>query len=105
SAEAVNRRIEPEYLVLLGVPVTAAVAAKGFTSAKVANGTLTKPPFNPDAVPADKRSKRGSARALREIVANDKGELDLLDFQYALFNLLRLTFFGVQFLTRPDLGL
>jgi hypothetical protein len=95
----VNRGLQPEYYILLGIPVTVAVAAKAITSAKVDDGTLTKPTLS------DQESKGGVVQALRETVSNDAGETDLLDFQYFAFNLLTLAFFFSQFLTKPSAGL
>ncbi len=47
----------------------------------------------------------GVARAAAEIVTNDQGDADLIDFQYFGFTLLTLTYFGVQLLGHPALGL
>jgi hypothetical protein len=96
----VNRGLQPEYYILLGIPVTVAVAAKAITSAKVDDGTLTKP-----TLMSDQERKGGVVQALRETVSNDAGETDLLDFQYFAFNLLMLAFFFSQFLTKPFAGL
>ena len=95
----VNRDLQPEYFVLLGFPLTAAVAAKAITTAKVENGTMVKEPLRPD------EGDGGFAQALREIISNDAGETDLLDAQYFAFNLLTLAFFFTQFLTQPAAGL
>jgi hypothetical protein len=75
-----------EYLLLLGGPFAAAVVAKGLTDAKVENGQVTKPPTDPQKAPGE---------GLREVVSNDSGETDLVDFQYFFFNLVALTVFLV----------
>lgn len=62
------------YLVFLGGPYAAAVTAKVLVTNKVARGTLQKP----DGVP----NRPG------DVVRNDAGAIDLVDFQYVLFNLI-----------------
>jgi hypothetical protein len=44
-------------------------------------------------------------RAAAEIMTNDQGDTDLIDFQYFGFTLLTLAYFGVQLLGHPNLGL
>ena len=44
----INTDLQPEYYVLLGFPITAALAAKALTTNKVLNGTLDKAPIEPD---------------------------------------------------------
>ena len=95
----VNRGLQPEYYVLLGFPVTAAIAAKAITTAKIADKTLVKDPLRPE------EGQGGFLQAVREVVNNDIGEADLLDTQYFAFNLLTLGFFFAQFLTNPAAGL
>jgi len=94
---AVTRPLQPAYYVLLGFPLAAAVAAKAITVGKLSDGTLVKPPIPDD--------HQGTREGLGEIVANDRGETDLIDFQYASFNLLTLAFFALEFLAHPRLGL
>lgn len=94
---ATDQALQPEYYVLLGFPLAAAVAAKALTSNKVIDGSVTKPPLEPDT--------KGLSEGLAEIVSNDKGEIDLLDFQYFAFNLLTLAFFAIEFLAHPARGL
>jgi hypothetical protein len=94
-----NTPLQAEYYVILGFPVAAAVAAKALTANKVASGTLTKPPIAGPAPP------KGIAAGVAEVVSNDNGETDLLDFQYFAFTLLTLAYFLLQFLTHPANGL
>ena len=82
-----------EYLLLLGGPFAAAVLAKGIMTTKVENGTITKP-----EAPTEKSAVTG----FREVISDDGGNVDLVDFQYFLFNLVALSFFLVAFL--PNLG-
>ena len=90
--------LQAEYFVLLGFPLAAALSAKALTTSKIAGGSLTK-----DKLP---KEEQGTARqGLSEVVTNDRGEVDLLDFQYFAFNLLALGFFFVEFLTDPGEGL
>jgi hypothetical protein len=93
---AVDTTLQPEYYVLMGFPLTAAIAAKALTSRKVEDGELVKPELE---------APTGLAGGIREVVSNDEGETDLLDFQYFAFNLLTLAFFLIEFLTHPAKGL
>lgn len=133
--DAVNAPLQPEYFVLLGFPVTAALAAKALTTNKVLNGTRTKPSLDDVAAdaaaepaaaagsalpPADDATSdpastqpgtttapglQGYGHGLAEIVTDDNGNADLLDFQYFGFNLVTLAYFVVEFLTHPGSGL
>ncbi len=142
--KAIDAPLQSEYFVLLGFPLTAAVAAKALVTNKVASGDLTKlsiagagPPPNGsgtsgptgDAVPqpdtpatatlsapptattaptttsASSPPPKGIADGLAEIISDDQGQTDLLDFQYFAFNLLTLGYFGIQFITKPGAGL
>jgi hypothetical protein len=89
--------LQPEYYVLLGFPLTAAIATKALTTAKVASGALTKK----DVGSGDISSKK----VLSEVISNDDHQTDLIDFQYFAFNLLTLAFFAIEFLTKPSNGL
>jgi hypothetical protein len=95
-SDVVGRELQADYYVLLGFPLGVAVAAKALTTSKVTAGAISKPP--------NKRST-GVAQGLREIISNDRGETDLLDFQYFAFNLLTLAFFWTEVLTHPAQGL
>jgi hypothetical protein len=77
----VDSGLQDEYLVLLGGPFAAAVLAKFITTTKDENGTIQKT----DAGPG-----RGGPS---DLIADDAGETDLVDFQYFMFNLLALAFF------------
>jgi hypothetical protein len=96
-SRAVNGELQIEYYVLLGFPMAAAVAAKAITTAKVEDSTVVKPEIGAD--------QKGVVQGLAEVVSNDAGQTDLLDFQYFAFNLLTLGFFFVEFLTKPGDGL
>jgi IPT/TIG domain len=89
--------LKQQYLVLVGIPVAAAVVAKGITQNKVENGDLaTKAP---DGVETSLVAGTG------QLVTNDSGQPDLLDFQYFGFNLLLLGYFFTRFLGHQDFGL
>jgi hypothetical protein len=96
-SRAVNGELQIEYYVLLGFPMAAAVAAKAITTAKVDDVPTAKPEIGAD--------QKGVVQGVAEIVSNDAGQTDLLDFQYFAFNLLTLGFFFVEFLTKPGDGL
>jgi hypothetical protein len=85
----VEADLQPEYIALLGLPVAAAVAAKALTTGKIAQNQMSKPLSD----------KSGVGAGLAEIVSNDEGQGDLLDFQYFAFNVLALVYFFVAFAT------
>jgi len=78
---------------LLGFPAGAAVSAKAITVGQLAGGTVTKNP--PDF------KKKTPATAIKDIVANDQGDLDLGDTQYFLFTLVALAAFFIAFFHDP----
>ncbi len=84
------------YLVLLGVPAAAGLAAKGITQSQVTGlgFKTTKPPsgFKPFA-------------RISEIFSADDGTTDIGDFQYMVFNLVTATYFVSQFLNSDGTGL
>lgn len=105
-----------EDLLLLGFPLTAAVAAKqqvlnaldqldgktGLAGSPAAAGTdqaeaVKSPPTSADAI--------GVGAGLRDIVADDQGRGALLDAQYFAFTLLGIAYFAVQITTHPYAGL
>jgi hypothetical protein len=94
-SNVVDQPLKAEYFALLGIPYAAAVAAKALTTTKVANGDLFK------SAP----SSGGVSQGLVEIVGNDRGEIDSLDFQYAIFNLFAVIYFFAEFFTHPAQGL
>jgi hypothetical protein len=91
-ADFVASELQPEYIALLGLPIAAAVAAKALTTAKVAKNQMSKPPG----------ATSGVAAGVAEIVSNDAGQSDLLDFQYFAFNLLMLAYFFIAFASSSE---
>jgi hypothetical protein len=77
-----------EYLLLLGGPFAAAVLAKGIMATKVENGTIVKP---------EAPTERSAVTGFRDVISDDAGRTDLVDFQYFFFNLVALGFFAVSF--------
>jgi hypothetical protein len=75
--------LQEEYLLLLGGPFAAAILAK--YSAVAQDDTRTDAPV-------------GEASA-SQLVNDDQGDTDLVDFQYVLFNLIALAFFLGDFIT------
>jgi hypothetical protein len=84
------------YLVLLGVPATAGIAAKGITQAQV-NGPGFKAPKPPGGFQP--------AARIAEIFSADDGTTDIGDFQYLIFNLVTAAYFVSQFLNPDGSGL
>ena len=80
------------YLVLLGVPAAAGVAAKGITQ-NVVSGSGYKP--------ANTKESTNVFERTAEIFSADDGTTDIGDFQYMIFNLVAAVYFVVQFV-RPD---
>jgi hypothetical protein len=96
-SEVLGEGFRAEYLLLLGLPVGTAVFAKWSTASKVEEGKVSKPP------PDDEQ--RTVVSAVTETIANDRGELDLLDFQYMAFTVFALGYFFLALLTQPQDGL
>ena len=93
------------YLVLLGLPAAAGVAAKGITQAQAQD---------PSAVKTVKKRPPAQGRNLgtrlkdfltgiTEIFSADDGTTDIGDFQYMVFNLITAAYFVARFL-RPDIN-
>lgn len=89
--------LQQQYLLLMGLPVGAAVVAKGITQSKVDQGVITtKAPQKPELNPL---------KGIGQLVCDDSGLPDMLDFQYFGFNLLLLVYFFVLFLGKEKAGL
>jgi hypothetical protein len=87
--------VPEEYLILLGGPFAAAVASKAIVSDKVGKGTLAK---QPRTTAASRRERVGEA------FSDDRGNADLIDSQYLLFNLVALVYVIGGFVSDPTLG-
>jgi hypothetical protein len=79
-----------QYLVLLGIPAAAAVIAKGFTQSKVETGRIVSKP--------EQAPETNLLSGIGQLVSDDSGAPDLLDFQYFGFNLILLAYFFTRFL-------
>jgi hypothetical protein len=89
--------LKQQYLVLMGIPVATAVVAKAITQTKVESGkVVTKAPDGAETNPV---------AGVGQLVTNDTGQPDLLDFQYFGFNLLLLGYFFARFLGHQKFGL
>ena len=80
---------DPRYLLLLGFSAGAAVGAKAITVGQIAGGAISKNSLE--------FKKKTPATAVREIVSNDQGDLDLGDTQYFIFTLVALAAFFIAF--------
>jgi len=85
----IDKGLQEEYLLLLGGPYAAAVIAK-YTA--VATDGASNKTTDPQASPG---------KDAKNLIADDEGYTDLIDFQYVLFNLVALAFFFGNFV--PDL--
>ena len=83
-----------DYLLLLGGPFASAVLAKGIVVTRLSNGTIQKSSA-PDDAPLH----------TADLISDDSGRTDLVDFQYALFNLIALGIVVVLFAAHPALGM
>jgi hypothetical protein len=92
GAGLVDVMLNGEYFVVLGIPAVAAVAAKGIVVSKIASGDLTRPTGDPQP---------NVVQGVGELVSDDEGRADLLDFQYFGFSLILLGFFLLQFFGHP----
>jgi hypothetical protein len=93
-----TKGLQPAYLLLLGLPTAAAVAAKAITTTKVAAARSEGLP--PAKTPAPDANV-GLGDRVAELVSDDGGDTDLGDLQYQLFNLLTMAWFLVTFLPHP----
>jgi hypothetical protein len=82
-------KFEP-YLVLLGGPFLAAIAASGLLGSQVGSGQTAKPPGKPEA---------------NQLFSGDDGNTDLVDSQYLLFNLIAVLYFLGAYIGKPTGGL
>ena len=86
------------YLILLGIPASAAVAAKAITQSKDDTGKAPKTVHVVDKkVPVTTRA----AARVAQIFSADDGTTDIGDFQYVIFNLVTAVYFVAEF-TRPS---
>lgn len=76
-----------EYLLLLGGPFAAAVFARLAVGSKVEEGRLQKVEAN--------------QTKLRDVVADDDGNGNLVDAQFLVFNLVALTWFTLELISNP----
>jgi hypothetical protein len=87
--------LKDEYLILLGGPFAAAIAAKAIIGAKVENKTITKTDGPTDA---------STGELAAQAISDDTGNVDLVDTQYLLFNLVALVYFIGGFVTQTEDG-
>jgi hypothetical protein len=84
------------YLVLLGVPAAAGVAAKAITQSKADAGTLVKTTAS---------GKQSAASRVAQIFSADDQTTDIGDFQYVIFNLITAVYFVTEFVKPSIQGL
>lgn len=90
--------LDAGYLVLLGIPATAAVGAKAITTSKTGSGATPKSTA-PDLTVIRDGNKVAApksaqlAQRVTQIFSSDDNTTDLGDFQYVFFNLLAAAFF------------
>jgi len=111
---AVTSNWRPEYLVLLGLPVAAATAAKAAVAASNGGKGPVKS-THPDAQPGSQArvyvrdpvssDVKGINAAVVELIAADDGTVAWADLQYVVFTLIALVYFAVQVLAQPQNGL
>ena len=79
----VTNGLSVEYLVLLGGPFAALIAAKQIYATKAADGDVQK--------------VNTVQTSLKDVLVDDRGRADLVDVQYLLFNFVALAYFFVSF--------
>jgi hypothetical protein len=84
------------YLILLGIPASAGVAAKAITQTKSDAGTVVK-------TKASQKQSIGSRVA--QIFSADDQTTDVGDFQYMIFNLVTAVYFVAEFVRPSTQGL
>jgi hypothetical protein len=93
-----TKGLQPAYLLLLGLPTVAAVAAKAITTTKIATARSQGHPAAKTPAPD---TNLGLGDRVAELVSDDGGDTDLGDLQYQLFSLLTMAWFLVTFLPHP----
>jgi hypothetical protein len=93
-----NAGLSGSYLILLGVPAAAGVAAKGIAQNQAQSSTAVK-------TPATKDTGTGAFNRIAQIFSADDGTTDIGDFQYLIFNLVTAAYFVSQFLNPDGSGL
>lgn len=83
KANCIPNSVWDDYLILIGLPATTAAIAKGITIGKIADGALQK-------------TQAGSTSPA-DIATDDRGQPDLVDVQYLLFNLIAFLYVAVHF--------
>lgn len=73
-----------QYVILLGVPATAAIVAKASTTYKVVNGIVQT---------TDARQAK-----VADIATDNQGNASITDVQYLIFNLVAFLYFAINFL-------
>jgi len=86
------------YLILLGIPGSAAVAAKAITQSKADTGKVTK---TAHVVDQNATVTARAAARVAQIFSADDGTTDIGDFQYVIFNLVTAVYFVAEF-ARPS---
>ena len=108
---AVTSNWRPEYLVLLGLPVAAATAAKAVVAgansgqgpassadaAAGASGVYVRDPV--------REGVWGFLAGVAELFTGDDDAVAWADLQYVVFTLITLAYFASQFLAQPTAGL
>lgn len=109
DAGSIPTALEPQYFLLLGIPVVGAAGASLITTQKLEQGNISKvaveetapvtpPTSSPDSAP-------GPLTGLGQLVSDDQGRGDIGDFQYFIFNVVGLVYFFVALLAVADIVL
>lgn len=83
--------LSPQYLIAFGGPFASAVVSQAATRQKLDAGRLQK--------------AQASRASVLDLVADDQGDLDLVDFQVGLFNLVAVLYVLTQFVQHPEQGI
>lgn len=94
-----NAGLLGSYLVLLGIPASAGIAAKAITQSRA----ISSPGSKTEAKASG--GKNGLLPRLAEIFSADDGTTDIGDFQYVIFNLITAVYFVSKFVKPVGTGL
>ena len=119
AANIFNETSWDQYVILLGGPFAAAVLSKLAVTSKIEDGALSKSvtsaasgqlglaaapavavaPAVPGAAPVPPAAPAAAPATAKDVVANDSGEIDLVDTQYLLFNIVAFVYVAVVFVS------
>jgi len=99
DAQTLPTALEPQYLLLLGIPIVGAAGASVIATQKLEGGQIAKLPVEDTAAPSN--DAPGPLAGLGQVISDDQGRGDVGDFQYFIFNIVGLVYFFVTLVADP----